>query len=144
MKLTTNFTLEEFENSVTANKYKINNKIPNDLMTNVLQLAQLLQKVRDEFGQAIIVNSGYRCPALNTKVGGAKNSDHKYAAAADIRTKSDKPSDNKVLFDLIVKLANTGKIKCRQIIDEYGYNWIHVSVNHKSNSQKNNQVLHLK
>lgn len=144
MKLTANFTLEEFQASGTAKKYNIDNTIPEKYRDNVFKLAQTLQTIRDVYGQPIIVGSGYRCPAVNTKVGGVINSDHKYAAAADIKTKSDKPSDNKILFDLIVKLANEGKIKCRQILDEYNYDWIHISINHKDNPQKNNQVLHIK
>ncbi|MBO6271638.1 hypothetical protein J6O48_02525 [bacterium] len=72
------------------------------------------------------------------------NSDHVYGCAADIHTVSDKPSDNKKLFDLIIKLKNEGKIKCRQIINEYNYNWIHVSINNRFNSYKVNQVLHIK
>jgi len=41
-------------------------------------------------------------------------------------------------------MKNEGKIKCRQIINEYNLNWIHVSINHNKNSYKNNQVLSIK
>ena len=144
MQLTKNFTLEEFEKSATADKYKISNKIPDKYMNNVQKLAELLQVIRDAWDAAIIVNSGYRCKELNGKVGGSKTSDHLYAAAADITTKSDKPEDNKKLFILIKSLIDLGKIECRQLIDEYNYNWVHISINHENNKYKNNQILHLK
>ena len=144
MQLTKNFTLEEFEKSTTADKYKISNKIPDKYMNNVQKLAELLQVIRDAWDAAIIVNSGYRCKELNGKVGGSKTSDHLYAAAADITTKSDKPEDNKKLFILIKSLIDLGKIECRQLIDEYNYNWVHISINHENNKYKNNQILHLK
>lgn len=145
MKLTENFTYEEFwNNSGVAKRLHINNEPNAEVKENIVKLADTLQIIRNAYGKPIIVNSGYRCPTLNKAVGGASNSDHKYGAAADIRSVSDKPKDNKELFDVIVKLAKDGKIACRQIIDEYSYNWCHVSINHKYNAIKKNQILHLK
>ena len=144
MQLTKNFKLEEFEKSSTAIKYHIDNNIPDKYMNNVQKLAELLQVIRDAWDAPIKINSGYRCKELNVKIGGAKNSDHLYAAAADITTKSDKPEDNKKLFILIKSLIDLGKIQCRQLIDEYSYNWLHISINHENNSYKANQILHLK
>lgn len=141
MKLTANFSKSEFEKSSTAIANNIDNTIPEKYMENLNKLAKTLQIIRDVYGKPIKVNSGYRCTQLNTLLKGAKNSDHRFAAAADITVGN--PADNKVLFELIVKLAQTGKIKCRQIIDEYHYKWVHISVNHKDNTTKNNQVLHL-
>lgn len=143
MKITNNFTKEEFEKSSTATKLGISNKVPEEYMVNLYKLAAVLQVIRDEWKEPIIISSGYRCEKLNRAVKGASNSDHKFAAAADIHTKVNTKSSNKKLFDLIVSLAKVGKIYCRQIIDEYNYQWIHVSINHQLNSQKNNQVLHL-
>jgi len=145
MNLSANFTLEELVASESARLYGIDNSPSDEAVKNLTKLAQeVLQPVRESFGQPIIVNSAYRCPELNERVKGAKNSDHKFGAAADIRTQSGKAIDNKKLFDCIVNLANLGKIHCRQIIDEYGYKWVHVSVNHSANAQKNNQIIHLK
>lgn len=144
MQLTKNFSLEEFTKSSTAIKYHIDNTIPEKYMNNVQKLAEILQIIRDAWDDQIKINSGYRCKELNVKVGGSKTSDHLYAAAADITTKSDKPEDNKKLFILIKSLIDLGKIECRQLIDEYSYNWVHISINHENNSFKNNQILHLK
>ena len=144
-KLSAHFTLSELTKSSTAIRKGIENIPTEEALENLTKLAQnVLEKIRTEYGKPIIVSSGYRCPKLNTKIGGAKNSDHMYGAAADIRTVSDSIADNKTLFLLIVEMAKEGKIKCRQILDEYNYNWIHVSINHSKNRVKNNEVLHIK
>lgn len=50
-------------------------------------LVTLLQKIRDHFGKAVTINSGYRCSSHNKEVGGARNSQHLYGKAADIVVK---------------------------------------------------------
>ena len=47
-------------------------------------LVTVLQKIRDHFGKAVVINSGYRTEAKNKAVGGAAYSQHKYGTAADI------------------------------------------------------------
>lgn len=51
----------------------------------------MLQKIREHFGKPLIINSGYRTETYNAKVGGAKNSYHKYGKAYDIRIKEVTP-----------------------------------------------------
>lgn len=48
------------------------------------ELVTVLQKIRDHFGKAITINSGYRTEAYNKSVGGAAYSQHKYGIATDI------------------------------------------------------------
>lgn len=84
MKLTNNFTLEEFERSSTAAAHKIDNKIPENYYGNLYKLANMLQKIRDRFGKPIRITSGYRCEELNKLVKGSKTSQHRFAQAADI------------------------------------------------------------
>jgi len=48
------------------------------------ELVALLQKIREHFGKAITINSGYRTTAWNTKNGGAPKSQHLLGKAADI------------------------------------------------------------
>ena len=142
-QITTNFTLYEMEKSNTAAKYKLNNTIPDKYRDNAIRLIKtVLQPIRTAWGKPINISSGYRSSSVNQKVGGAKNSDHLFAAAADITPSN---GDTKGLWDVIIKLKDEGKIDCRQIIWEYGTKnaprWIHVSVNHANNSEKNNQIV---
>ena len=48
------------------------------------ELINLCQKIRDKIAIPIHINSGYRCPVHNAKVGGVKNSFHTQGLAADL------------------------------------------------------------
>ena len=142
MKITRNFSLEEFVKSDTAEKYNIDNTPQQNVINNIVSLCGLLQKIRDKYGKPMHINSGYRCPKLNSKVGGSKTSQHMNGSAADISVGSAK--QNKELFELIVNMANNKEIQFRQLIDEYDYKWVPLGINCKENSFINNQILHLK
>jgi zinc D-Ala-D-Ala carboxypeptidase len=62
---------------------------------NALILATALEPVRTDFG-AIIISSGFRCAARNTKVGGATDSMHLVGLAADIPVDDDRTRYNLV------------------------------------------------
>lgn len=131
------FTINELTKSATASRRGIDNTPSSTIKANLTELVDnILDPLREAWGSPIIVTSGYRCQQLNKAVGGAKSSQHVYGQAADIRTVSDKPSDNKKLFDLILKL----NLPYDQLIDEYGYNWIHVSYSPRNRKQ----ILHIK
>lgn len=69
-----------------------------------LEMVYVLQKIRDISGQAVIINSAYRTPAYNKKVGGATNSYHLYGRAFDIRTSG-------LSLDNICAVANSLGVK---------------------------------
>lgn len=118
------FTIKELTKSSTATRYGIDNIPSVDIEENLKALVEnVLDPLRHAWGAPIIVTSGYRCPKLNKKVGGAKNSQHTLGQAADIRTVSDTPENNKKLYNLI-KILNLPVDQC---INEYNYDWIHVS-----------------
>ena len=48
-------------------------------------LTVVLQCIREHFGKPVTITSGYRTPAHNAAVGGAKSSQHLLGRAADIR-----------------------------------------------------------
>lgn len=73
VKLSANFKVSEFAC-----------KDGTDTVFVAPELVTLLQKIREHFGKAVSINSGYRTEAHNQKVGGAPYSQHKYGIAADI------------------------------------------------------------
>lgn len=74
------------------------------------ELVKVLQQIRDHFGKAITINSGYRTPAYNKKVGGATYSQHMYGTAADIVVSGVKPSEVYAYADSILpKSGGVGK-----------------------------------
>jgi len=142
MLLSKNFTYEELTKSNTASRLKINNSPDDEALAKLKKLANdVLQPIRDVYGKPIKVSSGYRCLKLNEKVGGTVNSQHVKGEAADITSITDTVDENKVLFELIKKLIKDGKIVVGQLIDEYNYNWVHVSL---PNDKHKNQILHIK
>ena len=56
-------------------------------------LVQVLQAIRLHFNKPVTINSGYRTPAYNKKVGGETYSQHLYGTAADIVVKGVAPKD---------------------------------------------------
>lgn len=111
------FTFHEFEYSVTASKYRIDNKIPNDVVkNNILNLvSRVLDPARIALGKPIYISSGYRSQALNSCVGGVPASRHLIGLAADVSC-----IDMKRLFDILVNLPH------RELIDHGSY--IHVAL----------------
>lgn len=84
MKLSKNFWLAEFTKSQTAIRLGINNAPTGDHLQNLQRLIDnVLQPARDALGP-MVVNSGYRSPSLNARIGGAVNSQHSLGEAADI------------------------------------------------------------
>lgn len=128
MRLTANFSLEEFITSTTADRLGIVNT-PNTIeIANLRELCvQILQPARSVLGP-IRVSSGFRSAALNAAVGGVPNSAHRLGFAADV-------------IPLEVSTLELAKwIKSNttfdQVILEFGTpqvpNWIHVSADPRS------------
>ena len=100
-KITTNFSLEEFN-------CKDGSTMPNDVMINVIKLAKNLQVLRDAIGKTIIVNSGYRSPNYNKRIGGVKDSQHLKGKASDITVKGMTPKE---VAKIIEGLIASGKMQ---------------------------------
>jgi hypothetical protein len=85
MQLTSNFSLAELVKSETALRHDMDNTPGETEIENLKQLCeQVLQPVREHFKTGVKVNSGFRHPEVNAKVGGSKTSDHCKGQAADI------------------------------------------------------------
>lgn len=80
-KLSTHFKVKEFAC-----------KDGSDAVLVAPRLVMVLQSIRSHFGAAVTINSGYRTPQYNTKVGGVAHSQHCYGMAADISVKGQTPA----------------------------------------------------
>ena len=77
MKLSQNFSLNEFTKSQTATRHNIDNTPSMTVILNLKTLCEsVLQPIRNHFMKPMIISSGYRCEELNTKIGGSKRSQH--------------------------------------------------------------------
>ena len=79
-KLSANFTVSEFKCNDGSDKILIDT-----------ELVDLLQKIRNHFGQPVTINSAYRNATYNKKIGGASSSQHVKGTATDIVVKNTKP-----------------------------------------------------
>ena len=100
MKLTTNFSLSEFN--------KHNFEVPNDVLRNLIELAKNLQVLRDEVKKPIKITSGYRPAQHNAKIGGASKSRHITGQAADFKIEGYTPKQVAVVIE---KLIAEGRMK---------------------------------
>ena len=96
--MTKNFKIQEFE-------CKGGCDMPLEVYENIIKLASQLQFLRDYTGRPITINSAYRCPDHNAKVGGSKTSQHLLGKAADITIQSLKPAE---VYSLIEDLIDMG------------------------------------
>ena len=96
--MTNNFSLKEFES-------RDGSKMPSNVYLNIVKLVGQLQFLRDYTGRAITVNSGYRSPEYNAKIGGVKNSQHLLGKAADITIEGLKPAE---VYRIINELIDMG------------------------------------
>jgi len=120
MRLTPNFTLEELEFSETATRLGINNKVPEQLMDNIMILAKGLQDVRKLLGTPLYISSGYRCIELNNILKSKPTSAHVKGLAADFR-----PSGNHNIDSAVAAIVDSD-IPYDQILNEYD-SWVHIS-----------------
>lgn len=101
MRLTENFSLPEFASKDGA-------AFPEDVKTNLAELAENLQVLRDHFARSVTVTSGYRSPAHNVRIGGASDSFHVRGMAADLQIAGVAP---RVVYNAIELLIKSGKMK---------------------------------
>lgn len=82
-------------------------------------LVSYLQKIRDHFGKAITITSGYRCVTHNKNVGGASASRHTKGQAADIVVKGIAPVE-------VAKYAETIGILGIGLYEAKDGNFVHI------------------
>ena len=166
MQLTPHFTLEEFEYSSTALARGIDNRIPNrpsatirspgssaanglgseeeakssPILANIQNLCEVvLEPLRQQVNEPVIISSGYRCPQLNRAVGGSPTSQHMTGEACDIHH-----SDPQKLRDwfAILQRGEFDQLIWERSSPRSTHYWIHVSCK-RDRSQNRRQVFQL-
>lgn len=131
MHLTQHFLLSEFIDSPTATSLGIDNTPNAGVIANLQALANAVcEPARQGLRFPIRVTSGYRCPNLNTAVGGSSTSQHVKGEAVDLVCE-----DNRKLFDYIRQY-----LPFDQLIYEFGDDnapaWVHVSYSRRYNRRQ--------
>ena len=142
-KLSPHFTLGEMTKS--SSHPEVYNIPSHEAIANLKRLCTWLEVLRERAspdpskgrGVPIIINSGYRSPQLNRKIGGAANSNHLTGCAVDIRTSG---MEQAICYAAI--LINYSK-ESNQDFDElliernrYGAIWLHFAVRPANNRRK--------
>jgi len=121
VKISKNFTLEEFLVSQTAVRHSIDMTPPLDIRNNIVRFVETIaQPLRDELGSSITINSGFRPDKLNTLIGGSKTSAHRFGCAGDMRCNAVSPLG---LAQMIMDMD----LLYDQVIHEFGA-WVHCGI----------------
>jgi hypothetical protein len=139
--MTPNFTLAELTVSETAERHGIDNTPTPEHLENLQRLAEFLETVKTALGgKPVMINSAYRGPAVNEKVGGSKSSQHMVGCAADIRIPGMNP-------DQVCRAIIAADLPFDQLIREFydpskaAGGWTHVSVTNTPGSTPRKQAL---
>lgn len=133
MQLSQHFTLAELCRSRRATREGIRNEPTEAQVANLRSLAvHVLQPIRDFLGRPLCLSSGFRCLDLNTKEGGAPDSQHlclQDCAAGDFEAPG---VDNLVLAHHVRRCMDAGVALVDELILEFyttgvpTSGWIHV------------------
>lgn len=119
------FTLVELCKSKQAGIEGYNNyptPVQSDCLVRLVD--NILDPAREELGQPITVNSGYRSPRLNAYWNGAAKSQHMKGEAADIVCAT--PELTRRLFDILRRRGGFDQLIWEKG-DDNAPGWIHVS-----------------
>ena len=120
------FTIPELVQSITADACGIDNTPTAEAVPLIVELiTKVLDPLRERWGAPIYVNSGYRCPALNRKVGGVLNSYHIRGMAADINARC--PFHNTALYTEIRIMHREGLLPLTECYMSPQGTYIHVA-----------------
>lgn len=124
-------SLEEATESPTALRMGIKN-VPNAMELEAMKYVaeNLFEPIREWYDKPIKINSFFRCVALNKAVKGSLTSGHVLGNSIDISGAN--KIENKKIFDFI----KTSGLNYDQVINEYDYTWIHISLKKTGNRKQ--------
>ena len=143
--LSQHFTLGEF----TRSKYPEVYNIPShEAIANMKRLCVWLEELRKRYNnkygvgeEPIHINSGYRSPQLNKKVGGVASSNHVTGCAVDIRVLG---TEQLIRYaNILLDYADESHQDFDELLIEknrYGAIWLHFAVRPKENRHKVNFI----
>jgi uncharacterized protein YcbK (DUF882 family) len=131
MNLSPHFTLDE----LTHTDHRQFDNTPNaSEMANLVRLAKFLEDVKTVLGgKPVMINSAFRCKAVNDAVGSRDTSQHRIGCAADIRVPGMTP-------DEVVKAVMAAGLGYDQIIREFD-RWTHISIPNNPEDKPRQQSL---
>jgi len=121
-QLSPHFSLREMLTSQSAVRFNYSEQFdpPAEVIESLRHLCKkVLEPVRIAIDKPVRISSGYRCFAVNKKIGGSKTSQHMFGEAADIQVL------NMSVEQLFLFIKN-GNFAFDQLIQEFD-SWIHVS-----------------
>ncbi len=118
MKLTCNFSMSEFECNCGC-------KMPEDVKSNIIELANNLQVLRDFLNMPIKITNAFRCESKNNSVNGVKNSQHLVGKAADLQVFQLSPNEvadavSELMEKNLLKMGGLGRYNSFTHIDIRG------------------------
>ena len=134
-KLSEHFKLGEFTRSNSHSN--IYNVPTHEAIYNLKNLCKWLEVLRERSGGPVRINSGYRSPQLNKKVGGVATSNHLTGCAADIRV--DNMEQLIRYATILLDYADESHQDFDELLIErnrYGAIWLHFAVRPKDNRRK--------
>ena len=127
------FTIDELCKSETAKKYDIDNTPDAAVLSHLQQLINFLNPLREAWGSAVKVTSGYRCEKLNKFVGGSKTSSHMIGYGVDLIPTNGKMDEFKKF--IVDYMKNKMFDQC--IIEKSGKTeWIHIGLYNAKGQQR--------
>ena len=143
-KLSPHFTLGEMTKS--SSHPEVYNIPSHEAIANLKRLCGWLEVLRKRAaspgpskgrGVPIIINSGYRSPQLNRKIGGAANSNHLTGCAVDIRVEN---MEQLIRYAaILLDISNETHQDFDELLIEknrYGAIWLHFAVRPANNRRK--------
>jgi hypothetical protein len=108
-----------------------------EAIANLKRVCSWLEVLRERYGKPIIINSGYRSPKLNKKIGGVPTSNHLTGCAADIRVAN---MEQLIRYAaILLDYADESHQDFDELLIErnrHGAIWLHFAVRPKDNRRK--------
>ena len=146
-KLSEHFTLGE----LTKTSHKVYNIPSHEAIANLKRVCSWLEVLRERYNgirnacisssaitnhaeHPMVINSGYRSPQLNKKIGGAVNSNHLTGCAVDIRVSG---MEQLIQYAaILIQYANETQQDFDELLlekNKHGAIWLHFAVKPKDN-----------